>query len=113
MSQAEAEWATFASDIQQAQAQPRSSKPDEAAWRAGPHSARLVAVEGLALGTLPMSGPQRNLAIQTLIDLGKTPSGQVGANCIHDGGNWKLMCPENVAWRREGRRESVGWCQCE
>ncbi|EFN57481.1 hypothetical protein CHLNCDRAFT_143004 [Chlorella variabilis] len=86
--EAEAEWAGFASDMQQAQAQPRSSKPGEAAWRAGPHGARLAAVEGLALGTLPLSGPQRNLAIQTLIDLGKTPSGQDAAELLQSVGWW-------------------------
>ena len=101
--QAEAEWAGFASDMQQAQAQPRSSKPGEAAWRAGPHGARLAAVEGLALGTLPLSGPQRNLAIQTLIDLGKTPSGQVGVLGEGEGGSvW------GGAGRRGEGRECVG-----
>lgn len=86
---AEAELARFLSDIQQAQHQPRSSKPGEAAWRAGPYGERLAAVEALALGTLHYTGPERTLATQTLAGLGKTPSGQDATELLQSIGWWQ------------------------
>jgi len=84
--QAAAEWALFLADIQAAQAVPRPSKPSEAVWRAGPHAARLQAVEALALGELPPVGEEYRLANKTLVELGKSPSGQVSGAGREAGG---------------------------
>ncbi|KAL4859933.1 putative ribonuclease [Chlorella vulgaris] len=86
--EADANWARFAADIQQAKAAPRSEKPGEAAWRQGPHAERLMAVEGLALGTLPLTGPKRALAVACLVGLGKPPSGQDAAELLQSVGWW-------------------------
>jgi hypothetical protein len=86
--QADANWARFAADIQQAKAAPRSEKPGKAAWRQGPHAERLTAVEGLALGTLPLTGPKRALAVACLVGLGRPPSGQDAAELLQSVGWW-------------------------
>lgn len=79
-----AAWDRFMSDIQAAQAAPRAKKPSEADWRQGPHGPRLAALEALALGDLQALGPERTLANQTLVGLGKTPSTQVGGTAPCD-----------------------------
>ncbi|KAL4425691.1 hypothetical protein ABPG75_009707 [Micractinium tetrahymenae] len=87
--EAEASWARFAADIQAAQQQPRARKPGEGAWRAGPHAARLAALEALALGDLPPVGEQYQLASGTLARLGKTPSSQDAAELLQSIGWWE------------------------
>jgi hypothetical protein len=83
-----AAWEQFVSDVQAAQAAPRPSKPNEDAWREGPHGARLAALEALALGDLAGVGPERTLAHQTLVGLGKTPSTQDAAEVLQSVGWW-------------------------
>ncbi len=78
-----AAWQRFVSDIQAAQAAPRASKPSEQEWRQGPHGERLAALEALALGDLSAISPQRTLASQTLVELGRSPSTQVGGTVCH------------------------------
>ena len=87
--QAAAEWAQFVADLQAAQQQARADKPGEAAWRAGPHGARLAAVAAFASDALPLSCPERSLASKTLADLGKSPSGHDAAALLQSIGWWE------------------------
>lgn len=97
-----AAWDRFLSDIQAAQAAPRAKKPSEADWRQGPHGPRLAALEAMALGDLQALGPERTLANQTLVGMGKTPSTQVGgtAPCACLGLLWRWV--GGCTWHRDG-----------
>ena len=67
--QAAREWALLTDALQAARAAPRAAKPDESAWLAGPHGARLADVAAFALGRGDLNTRARGAALLQRLDL--------------------------------------------
>lgn len=83
-----AAWAAFLAEVEAARAAARPHKPGEAVWRAGPHGARLAAVEAFAVEDLRLASAERTLATQTLRGLGQPPSPPDAAELLQSVGWW-------------------------
>lgn len=67
------EWALLTDALQAARAAPRAAKPDESAWLAGPHGARLADVAAFALGRGNLNARARGAALLQRLDLQPSP----------------------------------------